>query len=253
MKKKTDASLINYKLVIAYDGTAYQGYQRQGEHPTIQLAVENVLKRIFGFVPIIYGSGRTDSGVHALGQVISFQVEKNFKPKVLQKALNSFLPFDIRVLSVKQVPLEFHARFDAVGKEYLYRINCDPIGDPFEVRTSLFAPYALDIKKMKQAANYFVGKHDFTSFASNPGYERETMVRTIFKVSLVKKKKMLEFRVRGDGFLYRMVRNMVGALLKVGREKMTPQDIKRILNEKSRSKAPNTAPAHGLYLVKVDY
>jgi tRNA pseudouridine38-40 synthase len=202
----------------------------------------------------LQSSGRTDTGVHALGQVATFEAEPKLKPGVLLLALNAKLPFSIRIVKARILPKQRHARFDSKGKTYEYVIFNHPIADPFRLNREYYLPRPLDVKAMKRAARHLVGEHDFASFTSNPGYERETTVRHIHEARFVKTTDgRLVFRVSADGFLYRMVRNLVGALVKVGLGKLTPEDIQRILEAKSRQSAPNTAPAHGLYLKSVRY
>jgi tRNA pseudouridine38-40 synthase len=244
----------NHKLVIQYDGTPFEGWQVQVNPETVQGHLERVLERCWGKPVTLYGSGRTDSGVHANGQVANFKAEAKFKSiAALQAALNYYLPPQIRVVNVQYANDKFHSRFSAKGKEYLYRIYNHPFQDPFEINRSYHVPRPLAISAMKEAAQHFVGTHDFASFTSNPGYERETTVRRITDVTVSVKKHVIEIRFRGEGFLYRMVRNLVGALVKVGLGRMTPAEVKQVLDAKRRSAAPNTVPACGLYLNKVFY
>lgn len=244
----------NHRLTIVYDGTPFAGWQVQADPETVQGHLERVLERCWGGHITLYGSGRTDSGVHANGQVANFKAEAKFKSlDALQLALNYYLPPQIRVVKTQYANDEFHSRFSAKGKEYLYRICNHPFQDPFEINRSYHVPRPLNISEMKKAAQHFVGTHDFASFTSNPGYERETTVRHITGVIISVKKNIIEIRFRGEGFLYRMVRNLVGALVKVGLGRMTAAEVKQILDAKRRSAAPNTAPACGLYLHKVFY
>jgi len=246
--------LQTFKLKLAYRGSDFYGWQRQDPHPTVQLALETALKKIFGKSFHVAGSGRTDRGVHALGQVASCRLPVQHSPQTLLRALNFHLPSGVRVLSVSKEKPKFHARFSAKGKTYLYRIVNDPFLHPLEIGRAWHVPRPLDLKAVRQAARLFVGRHDFASFTSNPGYERESTVRRIRSLRLLRKPgSILEFTFDGDGFLYRMVRNLVGALVKVGHGRLTVAELKKILAARARSTAPPTAPAEGLYLLKVRY
>ncbi|MFM8655500.1 MAG: tRNA pseudouridine(38-40) synthase TruA [Verrucomicrobiota bacterium] len=246
--------LQTFKLTVAYRGSDFYGWQRQDPHPTVQLALETALKKIFGKSFHVAGSGRTDRGVHALGQVASCQVPGTHPPETLLRALNFHLPPGVRVLSVQKAAAKFHARFSAKGKTYLYRIVNEPFLHPMEIGLAWHVPRPLNLKAIRQAARLFVGKHDFASFTSNPGYERESTIRRLRSIRITRKPgSVLEFTFEGDGFLYRMVRNLVGALVKVGHDRLKVSDLKKILAARSRSTAPPTAPAEGLYLLKVRY
>ena len=246
--------LKNHRLLIAYDGTPFAGWQIQGEKPTVQGHLEQVLERCWGRHITLYGSGRTDAGVHAYGQVAHFHAEPKFKEMLsLQSALNFYLPPEIRILQARPAPESFHSRFSARGKEYLYRIATGPFINPFEINRAWHVPRPLNLPAMQQAAKLFVGTHDFASFTSNPGYERETTVRSIRSVHFRQQGDILAISFRGEGFLYRMVRNLVGALVKVGHERISRAELKKILEARSRSAAPNTALACGLYLERVFY
>jgi tRNA pseudouridine38-40 synthase len=242
------------KLTITYRGSDFYGWQRQDPHPTVQLALETALKNIFGQTFHVAGSGRTDRGVHALGQVASCQLPATHPPETLLRALNFHLPPGVRVLSVQKAATKFHARFSAKGKTYLYRIANSPFLHPLEIGRAWHLPRPLDLKAIRQAARLFVGKHDFASFTSNPGYQRESTVRRLRTIRIARKPdSILEFTFDGDGFLYRMVRNLVGALVKVGHGRLTVPELKKILLARTRSTAPPTAPAEGLYLLQVRY
>ena len=242
------------KLTLAYQGGAFFGWQRQDPLPTVQLVLETTLKKIFGKSFHVAGSGRTDRGVHALGQVASCQVPDTHPPETLLRALNFHLPPGVRVLSVAKAAAKFHARFSAKGKTYLYRIVNEPFLHPMEIGRAWHVPRPLNLKTVRQAARLFVGKHDFASFTSNPGYERESTIRRLRSVRITRKPgSVLELTFDGDGFLYRMVRNLVGALVKVGHDRLKVSDLKKILAARARSTAPPTAPAEGLYLLKVRY
>jgi len=246
--------LQTYKLTVAYCGQDFYGWQRQDPHPTVQLALETALKKIYGKSFHVAGSGRTDRGVHALGQVASCRLPPSHPPATLLRALNFHLPPGVRILSVQKAGPKFHARFSATGKTYLYRIGNAPFLHPLEIGRAWHVPRPLDLKAVRQAARLFVGKLDFASFTSNPGYERESTVRRLRSIRITRKPgSVLEFTFHGDGFLYRMVRNLVGALVKVGHGRLSVAELKKILAARCRSGAPPTAPAEGLYLLKVRY
>ena len=246
--------LQTFKLVLAYRGSEFYGWQRQDPHPTVQLALETALKSIFGKPVHVAGSGRTDRGVHALGQVASCALPASHPPATLLRALNFHLPPGIRILSVQKAKPKFHARFSAKGKTYLYRIVNEPFLHPMEIGRAWHVPRPLHLSSMRQAARLFTGKHDFASFTSNPGYERESTIRRLRSIRIMRKPgSVLELTFDGDGFLYRMVRNLVGALVKVGHGRLQVSDLQKILVARSRSTAPPTAPAEGLYLLSVRY
>ena len=260
----------NIKLILAYDGTDFSGWQRQPNLPTVQECVENAVKRVTGFQSIIYGSGRTDAGVHAAAQVANFKTECRIPCTNLVKALNDALPPTVRIKAASDVALDFHARYGAKSKVYRYRILQSPVCSPFLCRFVYHYPYPLDHPAMARAARLLEGKHDFTSFAAVGG-EKEVrsqesearmrgndsheMTREIFSSRITRRQKlsMLCYDVRGSGFLHHMVRNIVGTLLDVGRGKLAPEDILRILKARDRSAAGPTAPAQGLCLMKVEY
>ena len=246
--------LQTFKLTLAYRGEDFFGWQRQDPHPTVQLALETALKKIFGKTFAVAGSGRTDRGVHAFGQTASVTLPPTHTPAVLLRALNFHLPPGVRVLSIQREKTKFHARFSAKGKTYLYRIVNTPFLHPLEMGRAWHVPRPLNLTAVRQAARIFVGKHDFASFTSNPGYERESTVRRLRAIRIARKPgSVLELTFTGDGFLYRMVRNLVGALVKVGHDRLSVPELKKILRARTRSSAPPTAPAEGLYLLKVRY
>jgi tRNA pseudouridine38-40 synthase len=248
-----DPALQGHKLTIAYRGTDFSGWQRQASKRTVQECIEAALGKIWGQKISLQGSGRTDSGVHALGQIASFNAPRLHADLVLRRALNANLPRDVRIMKCRLVSPAFHARFDAKGKTYRYLIWNQLVQDPFTLDTHWHVPRPLDMSAMRRAARMLLGKHDFASFTSNPGYERESTVRTMKRVSLARDGAVLAFHFTADGFLYRMVRNLVGALAKVGMGKITVDDFGKILHARSRSEAPATAAACGLYLMNVTY
>jgi tRNA pseudouridine38-40 synthase len=248
-----DPALQGHKLTIAYRGTDFAGWQIQPGKRTVQQCLEDAVAKIWGAKISVQGSGRTDTGVHALGQVASFNAPKLHTAGVLQRALNANLPRDVRVVKCRLVSPAFHARFDARGKTYRYLLWNHLVQDPFTLDTHWHLPRELDPAAMRQAARLLLGRHDFASFTSNPGYERESTVRTMKRASVVRDGHALVFHFSADGFLYRMVRNLVGALVKVGRGKITVEEFAQILRARRRSAAPETAPACGLYLMNVRY
>jgi tRNA pseudouridine38-40 synthase len=255
----------NLRLVIAYDGTEFHGWQRQPDAPTVQGRLEETLAKLTGAPAHIWGSGRTDAGVHALNQVANFKTECPIPCDNLLKALNNLLPASVRIKQLDEAPENFHARYDVRFKTYRYRILQAPICSPFLWRFVHHHPFPLDHRKMAEAAVMFVGEHDFTSFAGSEGRadeaekgtppEPHSMVREIFSSRLLWRPQtsILIYEVRGNGFLHHMVRNIVGTLLEVGRGKLAPADVTRILEARDRTQAGPTAPAQGLCLVKVEY
>lgn len=248
----------NLKLVLAYDGTEHRGWQVQPQQPTIQGALAAAIGRITGENVLPQGSGRTDAGVHALGQVCSFSITSNIPADNLLIALNDVLPKSIRVMQSIAVAPEFHARKSARAKTYQYRILREAICPPFLARYVWHYPYPLDEEAMRKAAAEVVGEHDFTSFAATDperGQEdRETSnVRTIHESHWQRQGDELVYSVRGNGFLHHMVRNLVGTFLLVGKRTLAAEDVARIIAARERSQAGATAPACGLYLVNVEY
>ena len=242
-----------YKCVIAYDGTDFAGYQVQPEKRTIQSEFEAVLAQMHkGTIIKVTASGRTDSGVHAKGQVLHFESPLTFPTENWIKAFSALLPTDIIALEVDIVPDDFHARFHTTGKEYRYIVARSKLRDPFKRNYAYHYPYPLNVKAMREAISYLIGTHDFTSFCSAKT-EVVDKVRTIKEMDFEESDDFMVFRFVGEGFLYNMVRILVGTLLDVGSGKMSPQDMSGILDKKDRSFAGKTAPAQGLYLWKVFY
>ncbi len=245
-----------FKLVIAYDGAAYQGWQVQKIGTGVQEKVEAVLARYFPSAPRLHSSSRTDTGVHALGMVAHFEIpQAEFKLPVVRLAiaLNAFLPDDIRVLHATQAPEKFHARFDATGKQYRYFIWNHHAMNPLLQGRAWHVPRKLDFAAMRIAAKLFVGKHDFKSFAAMHNYEMESTVRTLTRCDLKKSGMNLTVIIEGDGFLYKMCRGIVGTLVQVGFGKYAPADVKTMFAKTNRTAAGMSAPAHGLVLWKVFY
>lgn len=248
----------NLKLVLAYDGSEFSGWQIQPDCSTVQGTLASAIGRITGEKVLPQGSGRTDAGVHALAQVATFSTESSVPAENLVKALNDLLPASIRVLEASEVASDFHARKSAQAKTYRYRIYRGPICPPFFARYVWHYPYALDEAAMARAGGLIVGEHDFTSFAAvDPERGRkDDNVNNVRQIQASKWRRVggeLVYTVRGSGFLHHMVRNLVGTFILVGKATLQPEDVVRILKAKDRSAAGATAPASGLYLVQVDY
>ena len=247
----------NVKLVLAYDGYEFSGWQVQPDTATIQGTLASAIGRLTGEKVLPQGSGRTDAGVHALAQVASFTTESPIPGENMAKALNDILPPSIRVLEVTEAPPEFHARKSARAKTYRYRMLRSSICPPFLARYVWHHPYPLDENAMRQAAALVVGEHDFTSFAAvdpeRGELEDVSNVRRIFCSAWEQDGQEFVYTVRGSGFLHHMVRNLVGTFVLVGKGTLSPDDITRILEARNRSAAGATAPANGLYLVNVEY
>ena len=248
----------NFKLTLSYDGTDFSGWQVQPDAATIQGTLATVIGRLTGENVLPQGSGRTDAGVHALGQVASFSIASPIPPKNLLVALNDLLPASIRVLDVAEVPMEFHARKSARAKTYRYRIFRGDICPPLLARYAWHYPYPLDESLMGEAAKLVIGEHDFTSFAAvDPERGREeaenSNLRTVFSSTWERCADEFVYTVRGNGFLHHMVRNLVGTFILVGKRTLIPHDIVRIIEARNRSEGGATAPARGLFLVSVEY
>ena len=246
----------NLKLVLSYDGTEFSGWQVQPGAATIQGALALAIGRVTGENILPQGSGRTDAGVHALGQVASFGTQSPIPPENLVIALNDILPGAIRVLEASEVPGEFHARKSARAKTYRYRMCRGAICSPFIARYVWHYPYPLDEDQMQEVAGMIVGEQDFTSFAAvDPERGREEMsnVRQIFSSSWERQSDEFVYTVRGNGFLHHMVRNLVGTFVLAGKGGLRASDLTRILEARLRSAAGATAPACGLCLVNVEY
>lgn len=245
--------MTRYKCVISYDGSGFYGYQVQPNKRTVQSELEAVLAKMHkGKHVKVYGSGRTDAGVHAMGQVIHFDSPLSIPEEKWPVALNSLLPDDMAIKSVKQVSPSFHARFDAQGKEYRYFLHLSATRDPFKRNFAYQYPFNIDIRRMQEASVYLLGTHDFTSFCSAKT-EIEDKIRTIHELEITAEDELVTFRFVGTGFLYNMVRILVGTLLMVGTGELNPADVESILAKKDRRCAGKTAPAQGLYLWKVFY
>lgn len=243
----------NIKLTVAYDGTAYHGFQRQANACGIQAILEERLATLCGHPVKINGAGRTDSGVHAYGQVVNFFTGTGGIPtEKIPAAMQGLLPPDIVIREACEVPAEFHARYSAQSKVYVYHIYCQPVANPFYRNYSWHIRQSLDHLAMHQAAQIIVGTHNFSAFQAAGGPERNP-VRTILEASCRPRGELLEFSFWGTGFLYHMVRNLVGTLVDVGTGKRSVNDVARILAGQDRRQAGITAPPQGLYLKEVYY
>jgi tRNA pseudouridine38-40 synthase len=272
---QSEPNLQTWKLTVAYDGTDFRGWQVQPGEPTIQGELQAALGRVTGEAPLPQGSGRTDAGVHALGQVASFNLRAPIPPENLLRALNRTLPPSIRVLETRTVRSTFHARHSAVVKTYEYRIFQGEFCPPFLARYLCACPWPMDVEALQRSARLFEGEHDFLSFAAfdpdltsrgidpNPKPDQKIEappvppIRTLFSSAWKRRQteagEILVYRVRGNGFLHHMVRNLVGTMLEVGRGHLRSEDIPGILAARSRSAAGPTAPARGLFLCSVEY
>ena len=251
-----DMELIRFKLRVAYDGTAYAGWQLQKNRMTVQAKVEEALSALFPGVWRLHSSSRTDTGVHALGMVAHVDLPRRagrMNGGKLPLALNAHLPEDIRVTAARRVGGEFHARYDAVGKQYRYEVWNHRAMNPLLRKRAWHVPQALDLGAIARAAAVFVGKHDFNSFAASREYRMASTVRTLYRCEVRRRGHRLTIVMEGDGFLYKMCRGIVGTLVQVGMGKFNVQDCRRILSARDRQSGGMNAPAHGLVLWRVYY
>jgi len=240
------------KLLLEYEGTAYLGWQRQPQGLTVQEVLEEAIRRVTGEASRVVGASRTDAGAHARGQTAHFRTNWPHSVESLQKALNAVLPPDVVVLSAEDAPDGFHARFSARSKVYEYAIWNDPVRPAIERRYVWHVRRPLDIESMRAAAHALVGTHDFAAFASS-GAESRSTVRTITRAEWRREGRRLVFTIEGQGFLYNMVRAIVGTMVDIGRGRIPPSAMQQILESRDRRRAGRTAPAHGLCLLRVDY
>jgi tRNA pseudouridine38-40 synthase len=249
-------SSVRLRLTIAYDGTNYAGWQVQKSGTGVQELVEKALKNIFALDLRLHGSSRTDAGVHARALVAHVDIPRaKFKisARKLSLGLNAHLPEDIRIMRAARANANFHARFDAIGKQYRYFIYNHAAMDPLLRAQAWHVPQPLDFPKIRQAARHFIGKHDFEAFAANRGYKMESTVRTVTRCEIRRAGPLLTMIIEGDGFLYKMCRGIVGTLVQVGQNKFSPSEIPEMIATKDRRAAGMSAPAHGLILWKVFY
>ena len=240
------------KLTIAYDGTAYSGWQRQEGSVTVEETVADAIGKLTGVKPELIGASRTDAGVHALGNVAVFDTESPIPGEKFSYALNPILPDDIRVMESEEVPETFHPRFDAHRKRYEYHIVTGAVCSPLDIRYAAHVRGPLDIDAMNRMAQYAIGTHDFTSFCA-AGAQVKTKVRTIFSITVSEQDGKIVIAVTGDGFLYNMVRILAGTLIQAGLHRFEPESMQAIIEGKDRALAGPTAPANGLRLCKIWY
>ncbi|BAE81618.1 tRNA pseudouridine synthase A [Chlamydia felis Fe/C-56] len=242
-------------LLLAYQGTAYAGWQRQPNDLSIQEVIESALARVLGKPIVVSSSGRTDSGVHAYGQVAHFSQPDHplfSQPQSIKKMLNAILPKDIVIRDVVLSDVNFHARFSAIAKEYRYSLTRSPKPLPWQRYFAYYPRHSIKIDLMQKGAKYLLGTHDFASFA-NHGRDYTSTERTLFKLDIIDNEEIVTIICKGNGFLYKMVRNIVGSLLDISKEKYPPEYIQEILAQKSRRKGPPAAPSHALSLHHVCY
>ena len=241
------------KLTVAYDGTRFVGWQRQAEGQSIQGLLEDALARVAGAPVTVHGAGRTDAGVHALGQVASASLASSLDLATLSRALNANLPEDVRILGIEDVEAGFHARFSALAKTYRYQLRAGGVGSPFDRAFVWQLSASLDVGEMSRAAPALVGEHDFAAFQST-GSDVQGTVRTMTRSEVREGQNgLVLYEVAGTGFLRHMVRAIVGTLVDVGRGCRSASSIAALLRGGTRAEAGPTAPAHGLFLVRVDY
>ena len=249
---------MNYRLLLQYDGTDFHGWQVQDDLRTVQGEMTRVLSLLDDGVVVVHGSGRTDAGVHAEGQVASVQLQREFSPHKLRNAINGNLPPDVRVIFVDSVPDDFHARYSAIGKTYCYRLVHGTVRSPFWARYAHQESRPLDLREMRESAGMFLGEHDWTAFSAAQS-DSETRVRNVTELSVSDgwdsrgRCHLIEFRISANGFLRYMVRSIVGTLLAVGRKEISQAIVAEAIRSGDRSLAGATAPAHGLTLMRVEY
>ena len=243
----------NFKLTIQYDGTKYNGWQKQGNTKnTLQGIFENIISKMFGEEIEVFGSGRTDAGTHAKGQVANFKCNTDMTANIIKDTINKYLPKDIVVTECEEKELRFHSRLNAKSKDYLYIIDNGTNRDVFMKNYAFRVDEKLDIELMKKATSYFIGEHDFRAFCSNKRHKKST-VRTIYSIDISEENGKIYILFKGNGFLYNMVRILVGTLIEIGSSKKSIDDIEKIFKGEDRKDAGFTAPACGLYLMNVYY
>ena len=246
-------TLSNYRMTVSYDGRNYLGWQRHGDKPTVQYALEQAVEKLFSLRSAVRGSGRTDRGAHANGQVASVELPPGLRSDELKSQLNDVLDKTIRVLDVRNVPSEFHACDSAIGKCYRYVIwNDKNLPAKYDGRV-WHVKSRLDVEAMINACSVFEGEHDFASFATRPNFKQKMTTRVVSRAVMSHDLPLITIDICANGFLYKMVRNIVRAIVKVGEGRYTRDDLCRILEAKDRKASPGTAPASGLYLEKVYY
>ncbi len=242
----------NIKLIIEYDGRDYNGWQKQPNHLNIQGEIEKAIQNVTREQVELIGSGRTDAGVHAFGQVANFKINSDFPIEKMATAINSQLKQSIRILKAEEVPLDFHSRYHCHKKTYSYIIDNSDQGTAIYRNITYHVSQPLDVEKMQKAVTYLVGEHDFASFKSS-GTSSKSSVRTIYQAQVLKEQERVLIMLTGNGFLYNMVRIIAGTLVQVGLGEISPEEVKNILEAKDRQKAGKTLPPQGLFLMNVDY
>jgi tRNA pseudouridine38-40 synthase len=244
-----------FKITIAYDGSRFSGWQTQLNATSIQELIESAFQIALRSKTTVIASGRTDAGVHARGQVAHFEAPSGTNLDLLFRSLNGILPHDIRILKVEPAADNFHARYNATSKEYHYHIHLDWALDPFSRLYTYHHPYSLDLIALEKACSYFVGTHDFSSFANeaSKGSAAKNPIRTLYRLEMHTQPGGVRLEFEGDGFLYKMVRNITGTLIAIGRGKMSVEDLEALFKAKDRRKASPAAPPQGLFLMKVNY
>ncbi len=243
------------KLTVAYDGTPFGGWQIQPNATSIQELIEKALSILLREKIVVIGAGRTDAGVHALGQTAHFTTCSEIDLKRLILSANALLPQEIRIFEAAEAPHDFHARYDATGKIYHYRLHLASSCDPFKRLYSYHIPYAIDLEALERATHHFVGTLDFSSFANEAhrGSAAKNPVRAVHRLSVIQEEGGIRLEFEGEGFLYKMVRNIVGTLLEVARGQLPEEQIPAIFTARDRRQAPAAAPPHGLCLMQVKY
>ncbi|MFY7842578.1 MAG: tRNA pseudouridine(38-40) synthase TruA [Rhabdochlamydiaceae bacterium] len=246
---------MNHKIAVAYDGTAYSGWQHQSSQLSIQQVIEHSLSTVLREPIKIQGSGRTDAGVHALEQIAHFHSSPILDLRRTIFSLNALLPKDIRILSLQATTDDFHARFSCLSKVYQYHLDLSPHRNPFKRFYSYRPFFPIDLDLMREGFRYLVGEHDFSSFShqANKGSAAINPIRHLYRIDLIENTDDVYLEFEADGFLYKMVRNLTAALLAVGNKKIKPVDLEFLREKKNRSLLPQTAPPHGLFLFKVKY
>lgn len=242
----------NIKIIIEYNGKGFNGWQKQPGKLNIQGEIERAIKEVTGENVELYASGRTDAGVHSFGQTANFKIENPIPIEKIPLALNSKLKKTIVIKCAEEVNENFHARYNCKGKKYRYVINNSLCGSAIFHDFEYHLPLKLDVNKMKEAAKFFTGEHDFKAFKAS-GTSSKSSVRTIYNIEIKQDGDRIELEYTGNGFLYNMVRILTGTLVDVGLGKINPEEIPEIIESKDRSKAGKTLPAHGLYLMEVYY
>lgn len=252
LKSERRVRMRNIKLTIEYDGKDFNGWQKQPNKLNIQGEIERAIEGVTKEKVELYASGRTDAGVHAFGQVANFKTNSSIPINKMATAINSQLKYSIRIKNAEEVDIGFHSRYNCKEKTYAYVINNEEQASAIFRNMEYHFPKKLDVEKMKEAAIYFIGEHDFAAFKSS-GTSSKSSVRTIYNAEVVENNGRIIIKLTGNGFLYNMVRIISGTLLEVGQGTIKPEEIEKIIQEKDRKKAGKTLPPQGLYLVKVEY